>query len=138
MTNVKGNSPTTRKSATGTVDGGLRTLSGGQFSIQVEGNLAIQTNAAPPLVVEDAHSVRDVSAVVREAPTGAPIALRLRQDSSTYSELTIPIGGTSSNVVKGFGMPPLMTGSTLSLDVVSVGQTADSVPGADLTVTIRL
>ena len=36
-----------------TTDEGLRTLAGGQMSIQVEGYLAIQTDAAPPLIVED-------------------------------------------------------------------------------------
>ena len=36
-----------------TTDQGLRTLSGGQLSMQVEGYLATQTDAAPPLVIED-------------------------------------------------------------------------------------
>jgi hypothetical protein len=53
----------------------LRTPSGGQLSIQVEGYLAIQLNSAPPLVIEDGHSVRDVFAVVGEAPSGAPVEL---------------------------------------------------------------
>ncbi|MCP5117661.1 MAG: hypothetical protein GY953_43110, partial [bacterium] len=45
VTNIRGNSETTRNNFTGTVDYGLRTLSGGQLSIQVEGYLAIETNA---------------------------------------------------------------------------------------------
>ena len=52
-----------------TTDEGLRTLAGGQLSIQVEGYLAMQTDAAPPLVVEDALAARDMFAVVSEAPT---------------------------------------------------------------------
>jgi len=138
VTNLKGNSETKTVSFSYTVDGGLRTLSGGQFSIQVEGYLAIQTNAAPPLVVQDAHSARDIFAVVREAPTGQPVSLRLRQNETTYCELTIQAGATISNVVNGFGLPPLVAGAQVNLDIVSVGQGAENLPGRDLTVTMRL
>jgi len=43
-----------------------------------------------------------------------------------------------SNVVNCFGLAPLVANAQIGLDVVSVGQTADTSPGADLTVTIRL
>lgn len=138
VTNAKGNSETKTNHFTYTADGGLRTLSGGQFSIQVEGFLAIQSNAAPPLVVQDTHSVRDIFAVVREAPTGAPVSLRLRQNDTLYCELTIPAGATVSNAVNGFGLPPLAAGAQINLDVVSVGQGWEDLPGRDLTVTIRI
>jgi Putative phage tail protein len=52
MTNSRGNSSVAAESFTNTTDLGLRTLLGGQLTIQVEGPLAIQTNAAPPLLVE--------------------------------------------------------------------------------------
>jgi hypothetical protein len=138
VTNSRGNSAVSEENYTGTIDKGLRTLSGGQLTIQVEGNLAIQTGAAPPLVIEDAHSVRDIFAVVREAPVAAPVQLRLLQDGQVYANLTIAAGATSSNTVNGFGLPPLAAMSKLTLDIVSVGQTADSAPGRDLTVTVRL
>ncbi len=135
VTNNCGNSPTEVVCFTNTMDAGIRTLSGGQFSIQIEGFLAIQTNAAPPLVIQASHSVRDIFAVVRDAPTGAAIELRLRQNETMYCTLTIPAGETMSNVVNGFGLPPLAAGAQLNLDVVSVGTTT---PGRDLTVTLRL
>jgi len=138
VTNSKGNSPTAVRCLTGTLDSGVRTLSGGQISIQVEGFLAIQTDAAPPLVVEAAHSMRNILAVVGEAPTGAPIELRLRQNEDTICTLTIPTGSNISNVVDGFGLAPLTAQSRLGLDIVSVGQTAETTPGRDLTVTVRL
>ncbi len=138
VTNVRGNSESARNNFTGTTDRGLRTLSGGQMSIQVEGFLAIESNAAPPLVIEDPHSVRDIFAVVRKAPTGAPVELRIYQDEDIYCNLTIPAGETMSNIVGGFGLPALREKSELRLDIVSVGQTADTTPGSDLTVTIRL
>ncbi len=138
VTNTRGNSETARVSFTETAQQGLRTLSGGQLSIQVEGYLAIQTNAAPPLVIEEAHSVRDIFAVVGQAPTGAPVQLQLRQDGQPYCALTIPAGATMSNVVDGFGLPPLRERGELTLDIVSVGYGDGVTPGADLTVTIRL
>lgn len=138
VTNNVGNSETSKANFTITTDFGLRTLSGGQITMQVEGHLAIQTGAAPPLVVENAHSVRDIFAIVRESPTGAPIQLQLKQNESVYCTLTVPTGATISNIADGFGLPPLTAMSTLHLDILSVGQTAESAPGRDLTVTIRL
>ncbi len=138
VTNSRGNSETSKGNFTATVDAGLRTLSGGQLTIQVEGYLAIQTGAAPPLVIEDAHSVRDVFAVVREAPTGGPVHLELKRDGALYCSLTIPVGATTSNTAGGFGLAPLGALSKLTLDIISVSQTADSTPGRDLTVTVRL
>jgi hypothetical protein len=114
--------------------GGLRTCSGGQFAIQVGGYLAIQQNAAPPLLVEASHAARDVRASVTEAPQGTPITLRLWQGSTVYTSLTIPTGQTTSNVVDGTTLATLAGGSTVRLDVTAVGQSA---PGRDLTVTIR-
>jgi len=135
VTNSYGNSETAALSLTNTADLGLRTLSGGQLTIQVEGMLAIETAAAPPLVVHETHSVRDVFAVVREAPVGGPIELRLRQDADTYCTLRIEAGEKLSTVVDGFGLGPLRSGAQLNLDILSVGTEA---PGRDLTVTFRL
>ena len=138
VTNTRGNSETRKVNFTGLPDKGLRTLSGGQITIQVEGSLAIQTSAAPPLVIETAHSVRDIFAVVSDAPTGAAVQLQLRQNNTVYCTLNIPIGAAISNVVNGFNLPPLEAMSKLSLDILSVGQTGETTPGRDLTVTLRL
>jgi len=138
LTNSRGNSNVAKRTYTATTDAGLRTLSGGQLSIQVEGPLAIQTNAAPLLLVDTAHSVRDVYAVVKDAPTGAPITLRVTQNGQAYCQLTIPVGATISNVTDGFALGPLQVKAQVGLDITGVAQTADSTPGRDLTVTIRL
>ena len=42
----------------------------GSSRLQVDGYLAIQTDATPPLVMDEAHVPRDIFAVVREAPSG--------------------------------------------------------------------
>lgn len=136
--NVRGNGQSGTANFTSTADRGLRTLSGGQFSIQVEGWLAIQSDAAPPLVVQDSHAVRDVFAMVREAPAGGSIELQVRQNETAYCSLIIPAGATVSNVVSGSGLPPLTAGSRIHLDVIAVPQGVDTVPGSDLTVAIRM
>ncbi len=138
VTNSRGTSPTTKETFTNTTDFGLRTLSGGQFTIQVEGYLAIQNSAAPPLVIEDGHSVRDIFATMTEAPIGAPVQMQLKQNGIQYCTLTVPAGTASSNIVAGFGLPPLIPQAVLTLDITSVGQAAGTTPGRDLTVTIRL
>jgi len=138
VTNMKGESVPSRICLTTTTDYGLRTLSGGQLSIQVEGYLAIQSDVAPPLVVEASHSVRDIFAIVREAPTGGPVELRLRQNETIYCQLTVAEGATVSNVVDGFGLPPLDGSAQLSLDILTVPEAGAGTPGQDLTVTIRL
>ena len=102
------------------------------------GHLAIENDATPNLVVESAHSVRDIFAIVQQAPTQAGIQLQLRQDDEIYCTLSIAAGETQSSVIGGFGLPPLRTMAKLHLDVLSVPQTSGSVPGSDLTVTVRL
>ena len=111
---------------------------GGQLNLQVEGPLSIEDDVTPPLVIEDYLAMQDIYAVVQEAPTEIAVELRLRQDADVICTLTIPVNGNTSNVVDGFGLAPLRAGSLLHLDIVSVGQTATSTPGADLTVTVRL
>lgn len=138
MTNSRGNSSVAEESFTDTTDLGLRTLLGGQLTIQVEGPLAIQTNAAPPLVVESSCSVRDVYAVVQGAPSGGSIVMQITQQGQVYCELTIPVGATVSNDVDGFALGPLTAQAIIGLNITSVVQTSGVTPGSDLTVTIRI
>jgi hypothetical protein len=135
VTNSKGNSPTAVGSVTQSIDAGLRTLSGGQYSIDVEGFLAIENGIAPDLVIESTHSVRDIYAVVRQAASQSPIVVRLNQNGTLYCTLTIPAAATISNVLDGFLLPPLISGARITMDLTSVGQTN---PGSDLTAIIRL
>ncbi|MBL8213042.1 MAG: hypothetical protein JNK87_20165 [Bryobacterales bacterium] len=138
VSNSRGISLTRQLAYTGLMDSGLRTLSGGQYSIQVEGLLAIQESAAPALIVEDSHSVRDIYARVKQAPTGSPVQMVLRQNGNVYCSLTIATGATVSNVVSGVVAGPLWSQSALTLDITSIGTGGLDFPGQDLTVTIRL
>jgi hypothetical protein len=134
VTNQKGNSPTASACLTQTVNSGMRTLSGGQYSIQVQGFLSIDQSAAPALVVDAAHSVGDIYAVLGAA-ADAMVQLQLNVNGSAYCQLAFQAGDTISNDVSGQSLLPLAAGDQITLAVQSVGQTY---PGADLTVIIRL
>ena len=138
VTNMFGTSPVKHVPYSATADGGLRTLSGGQIALQVDGYLAVRTDATPPFVMDEAHVPRDIFATVREAPLGGAITLRVRQNSTDYCTLTIADGATASNSVDGLGLPPLAVSAQVHLDVVNVPGAANTLPGRDLTVTIRL
>ena len=135
MTNVFGAGAVTVNPYTGTIDSGLRTLAGGQYSFQITGYLAIQTNAAPAVIVDADRCVRDIYAIVNTAPTGAAIVLQINRNGVFYATVQIPAGAAISNVQDGFGLPALRAGDLLSLNISGVGTT---VPGSDLTIIMRL
>ncbi len=85
VSNMYGTSPVMHVPYSATTDGGLRTLSGGQIALQVDGYLAVQTDATPPFVMDEAHVPRDIFATLREAPSGGAVTLLVRQNSSAYS-----------------------------------------------------
>lgn len=135
VTNDRGNSESRGIYLTHNDNLGLRTLSGGQYSIQVSGYLAVDELAAPPLIVEAPHAVRDVYAVLGRV-ADSPVQVRLNVNGATYCTLTFPAAGVNvSDAADGNALPPLQTGSKVTLSVLSVGATY---PGADLTVLIRL
>lgn len=141
VTNTFGNSQTQQTSYTLQPDGGLRTLSGGQFSIQVSGYLATQQDAAPPLLVETAHAVRDIRCAVTQAATGYTVSVDILQNGVVYCNVSIPSGQTASSVLDGALLPPLQTAASVTINVtlqVVQGFTGQVSPGRDLTVTIRL
>jgi hypothetical protein len=134
VTNSRGNSPTANALLTHSADSGLRTLSGGQYSIQVDGFLAVDQSVAPALVVDAARSVRDVFAVLGTA-ADAPVQLQLNVNGAAYCQVTFATGLTLSSSVDGKTLLPLAAGAQLTLSVLSVGQV---LPGSDLTLLIRL
>jgi hypothetical protein len=140
VTNSFGDSQAGQQCYTTMPEGGLRTLSGGQFSMQVAGALATEQNAAPPVLVSATHSVRDVLASVGQAPTGYAIAIQLLQNGTTYASLTILSGATVSNVVNGVTLPALSNEATLSVNLQLnklANYNGTFFTGSDLSVTIR-
>jgi hypothetical protein len=141
VTNAFGNSQAQQTCYTSQPDGGLRTLSGGQFSLQVSGYLATQQDACPPLLIEASHAVRDIRAVVNQAATGYNISVDILQSGTEYCNVSIPSGQTTSTILDGSGLPALQDSATVSINVtlqVVAGYTGQISPGRDLAVTIRL
>jgi len=134
VTNERGNSPTANTVLTRSTDYGLRTLAGGQYSIQVAGFLAVDQSAGPAVVVDTSRSVRDVFALLG---TGADqsVQVQLNVNGTVYCQLMFAPGATLSSTINGSTLAPLNAGDQLTLSILSVGQT---LPGADLTVLIRL
>jgi hypothetical protein len=143
VTNAFGNSQSSQICYTNLTDTGLRTLSGGQFSLQVSGYLATQQNAAPPLIIEADHAVRDLRATISQPAVGYDIEIDLFQDGDFYQMLMINAGNTASAITTNFfELPPLKKEATLTmnvtLNVLVPPPTGLLSPGRDLTVTIRL
>ena len=134
VTNQKGNSATTGVCMTHNDESGLRTLSGGQYSIQVDGFLAVEQCVAPAIVVEESHSVRDVFAILGTA-ADAQVQVQVNVANAVYCTLTFAPGTITSNSVLGSTLPPLLAMTQVTVAVLSVGQ---NYPGANLTVLIRL
>jgi hypothetical protein len=142
MTNALGAGAVSVSSYTGTIDRGLRTMAGGQFSFQISGYLAVQTGAAPAIIVDANRSVRDLYGIVGSPAFGADIVLQLNRNSMPYATLNFTQGATSllpgattSDIANGFGLPALTAGDKLTLDVTGVGTVN---PGSDLTLIMRL
>ena len=138
VTNGRGNSQVSKASYAGWQYGGIRTLTGGQIVMQVDGPLAIQSNAVPPIPCDGARAIRDVFASVAEVPFGGAIVIRVLRDGQPFGqELTIASGASVSNVLDGRELSPLSAASVLGLDVVSLPYGENTSAGAGLTVTIR-
>ncbi len=135
VTNSQGNSPITSQAYTDTLDRGLRTLSGGQYSFQVSGVLAVDNSPAPEVVLETDHVIGDVFAYLGEAATGSDLQLELNVNGSLLCALIIPSGTEVSNGVRGADFPALRRGDRLSVSVQSIGSV---LPGSDLTVVVRI
>ncbi len=137
MTNTLGAGAVNSVSFTGsTNDQGLRTLSGGQFSFQISGYLAIQTVMATPAVIVDAdHSVRDIYGILGTGSSGAGVTLQLNLNGTMYATVQFDEGATTSSTVAGFGLTILHAGDLLTLEVTGVGTMN---PGSDLTLVMRL
>lgn len=138
FTNSVGNSPPSQQSFTPLADFGLRTGYGGQYMLYVEGYLAIEDDAAIPLIVDRDHSIQDVMATLESPPTAGPVEIDILTDGEIYCSLTFAQGSAFSNVVSGVWLPPLRAGSRLTVNVRSVVHYGNTIPGKDLSIRIRL
>lgn len=138
VTNAIGNGLTRNISFASTSDLGLRTLTGGQISLEVDGFLATENTVTPSFFVDGNYPVRDVFARLGEPADGGDVVLRLRRNGDDYCALTIPNGSVSSETIDGRTLAPILAMDRLDLDIVSVATAWNATPGKDLTVSIRL
>lgn len=137
VTNSFGDSDRQENAYSDRADLGLRTLSGGQLTFQFEGPLAIGSSLTPPLIAERDQAIRNIQAVVAEAPTGGDVVVRILHDDQPYVELTIADGAIASPVRDGFGLPPIGNEDRLTMEIVNVPPSNAGTPGRDLTVILR-
>jgi hypothetical protein len=100
----------------------------------VDGFLAVEQSVAPAIVVEAAHSVRDVFAILGSA-ADAPVQVQVNVNGALYCTLTFAPGMIASNSLLGSTLPPLRAMDQVTVAALSIGQVY---PGANLTVLIRL
>jgi hypothetical protein len=141
VTNAFGNSQSRQVCYAVEPEGELRTLSGGQFSMQVSGYLATQQNAAPPLIIEADHAVRDIRASVNQPAAGYDISIDIFQNGALFQNVTIPSGHATSDILTRLDLAPLRKEAALTINLtlnVKTDPPGPVSPGRDLTVTIRL
>ena len=141
VTNSFGDSQAEQQSYTQVGSRGLRTLSGGQLALQMSGSVTTQLNAAPPLLVQADHAVRDVRADLGRAAQGYRVSVVLLLAGQEYCSLQIAPNDLTSPLVDGVNLPALSKLSSLSMNVALQpidGYQGAPVPPKDLTVTIRL
>jgi hypothetical protein len=141
VTNSFGDSQVQQQCYTELPTRGLRTLSGGQFSVQTNGSITTQQNAAPPLMVEADHAVRDVRADLGRAGQGYNVAIQILQGGQNYCSLQIASNDLASQVLDGTDLLALRKLLPLTISVILQpieGFQGTPVPPRDLTVTIRL
>ena len=83
------------------------------------------------------HAVRDLYAIVSNAPSGGSVTVRISVDGSEYCRLNVPDSQLVSGSVSGFGKHPFSSGSRITVDILDVPNGAGSLPGKDLTVIVR-
>jgi hypothetical protein len=140
VTNNVGASPTRSICITGTIQKGLRTLTGRQINLTVDGLVAIESNAVPPVTLPQPGSIRDIFAVVEQGPMGSALTCVVRVNGTAIATLTIPAGQILSNTidtatnpgVEGLVIP---ADQPVTLDITAVGSTY---PGRRLMAVVRM
>jgi hypothetical protein len=140
VTNRVGNSPTRTVCLTDTIEKGLRTLSGRQINLAIEGTVAIEADAVPPARLSQASSVRDIFATVDQSPIGSPLSCVIRVNRVAVATLSIQPGQIVSNTIDMTSDPSveglvIPADQPVALDVTAVGS---EYPGRRLIAIVRL
>lgn len=136
VTNSVGNSPVKTIWLGSQVEGGLRSGSGSQIELIVEGVLGIEANAVA-VTVPNSVSLSQIFAVVDQAATGAGLACVVKVDGVAIGTLTAAAGFPTLAGIDWSALDGVVIagGAQLSVDVTAVGTTF---PGKRLRVIVRL
>jgi len=99
--------------------------------LAVPGTLAIRSNAAPLATFSRDRTITGLVALVKRAPAGGAVTLRLLVEGVAADSIVIAAGAISATAAVGSYVAP--ANGLLTLDIVGVGSTF---PGADLTVRV--
>ena len=95
-----------------------------QIDLEVEGTLAIQSDAMPAFSMPYAPAVWYLFATVQEALTGGPIRITVKRNGTMRGKLTILDGQTSaSGAPTGRALGPLSRGDKITVHITTVGTT---------------
>jgi|GEM_PF-6611019 len=104
--------------------------------LSLSGILAIQSDVAPRIALPAARTVSELIAIVKQAPTGGALTLRVRTllggVTTDFATLSIPDGSLRATVTSPGSLP---ADADVLLDIQGVGLTY---PGRDLSVLLRL
>ena len=104
--------------------------SGGTLILTVPGTLAIESQAAPLVLLASAQSWTSCVLIVKQAPLGAALTVAVNAGAKQLGTATIAAGKTSSTAKVSWNLP---AATVLSIDVTGVGLTY---PGSDLTIEL--
>ena len=106
-------------------------VTGTQVVLSVPGTLAIESNAAQLISFKEARKVVEVELLVKRAPVGGSLDVRILVDGAPMSTVTLLAGQTAVKSATGFA---IAAGKPVRIDILSVGLTFG---GADLSVILR-
>jgi hypothetical protein len=105
--------------------------------LTIDGTLAIGSDLCPRTVLAAEARARGVKAVVKTAPTGADLDIRLLIGATTWVDMTIPAGSTEVELteVEIAALAEIPGDTNIRVDLIGVGTTF---PGSGLAVFIYL
>lgn len=112
--------------------GGASVSSGASgLLLAVPGTLSVRSNAAPLVKLASSRRIAQLVALLKRAPSGAGITLRLQAGGAEVASVAIAAGATAgeASVSATIGAETLVT-----LDITGVGSVF---PGADLSLLVR-
>lgn len=105
--------------------------------LTVDGTIGIGSDLCPRTVLAADAPAKGVKAIVKTAPTGADLQIRLLIGATTWADLTIPAASTEVELAPAAiaALAVIAADTNIRLDLLGVGTTF---PGADLAVFIYL